>query len=288
MRLGLLRAVGVIAAGVAITHESQDQASGPKTGLLCTLANHKVDESSGVAASRRRAGLYWTHNDSGDGPNFYAFDRKGRDLGTFTLKGVRAIDWEGMASARIAGRPYLYFGDIGDNAERRKSVLVYRVPEPRARPGMHQIDGFRTFTLRYPDGAHDCETLMVTPQGDIQLVTKSEYGASGIYRMLRPEKSGTYRLVKLGEMKVDASNVYSHMITGGDINAAGNRVIIRTYFTAMAFRTGNLDRWFRSKPVDVDIAFERQGEAICFDGSAAGLITTSERSPCRASFARLP
>jgi len=276
----------VIAAGFAITHESRSPVASPKTGLLCTLANPKVDESSGVATSKRATGVYWTHNDSGDGPKFYAFDRKGRDLGTFVLKGVRAIDWEDMASARIAGRPYLYFGDIGDNDERRKSVLVYRVPEPRARPGVHQIDGFRTFTLSYPDGPHDCETLMVTPKGDIQLVTKNEYGASGIYRVRRPQKSGAYRLAKLGELTVDASNVYSHLITAGDINEAGNRVIIRTYLTAMAFSVANLDRWFKSKPIDVDIAFERQGEAICFDG--AGLVTTSERSPCRVSFARLP
>ncbi len=279
---------GVIAAAVAITPESRSRASGPKTGLLCTLANAKVDESSGVAVSRRSAGVYWTHNDSGDGPNFYAFDRNGRDLGTFTLSRAQAIDWEDMASARIGGRPYLYFGDIGDNAERRKSVIVYRVPEPRAVSGRHNIDEFRAFTLRYPDGAHDCETLMVTPKGDIHLVTKSEYETSGIYRAGRLEKSGTYRLVKIGDLKLEAGNVYSRMVTGGDINAAGNRIVIRTYFTALAFRTNNLDRWFKSKPVEVEIPFERQGEAICFDGNAARLITTSERNPCRVSFARLP
>ena len=32
------------------------------------LEDGTVNESSGVAASRANAGLYWTHNDSGDGP----------------------------------------------------------------------------------------------------------------------------------------------------------------------------------------------------------------------------
>src|SRR5687767_14630941 len=41
---------------------------------LVNLENQSVKESSGIAASRRNAGIFWTHNDSGDGPFIYAFD----------------------------------------------------------------------------------------------------------------------------------------------------------------------------------------------------------------------
>src|SRR5215475_15565924 len=35
---------------------------------LANLENQSIKESSGIAASRRNAGVLWTHNDSGDGP----------------------------------------------------------------------------------------------------------------------------------------------------------------------------------------------------------------------------
>jgi len=43
---------------------------------LVNLENQSIKESSGIAASRRNAGIFWTHNDSGDGPFIYAFDRQ--------------------------------------------------------------------------------------------------------------------------------------------------------------------------------------------------------------------
>src|SRR5262245_20994043 len=40
---------------------------------LANLENQSVKESSGIAASRLNAGVFWTHNDSGDDPFIYAF-----------------------------------------------------------------------------------------------------------------------------------------------------------------------------------------------------------------------
>jgi hypothetical protein len=94
------------------------------SGRLCTLESAEVVESSGIALSRRTKGVYWTHNDSGDGANLYAFDATGKDLGTYTLSGVEPIDWEDIASATIDGKPYLFVGDIGDNNRIRNSIVA--------------------------------------------------------------------------------------------------------------------------------------------------------------------
>src|ERR1044072_2048451 len=61
---------------------------------LATLEDQKVRESSGLVASRRSPGLFWTHNDSGDGPFVYAFDRAGRSRGTWRVEGGEAAEWE--------------------------------------------------------------------------------------------------------------------------------------------------------------------------------------------------
>jgi hypothetical protein len=72
---------------------------------LCDLTNRAAKESSGIAASWRNPGLFWTHNDSGYEPRIYLFDKQGRDLGSCLLKGVEAFDWEDIASFRWQGKP---------------------------------------------------------------------------------------------------------------------------------------------------------------------------------------
>ncbi len=259
-----------------------------ESGVLCVLKQKSVDESSGIAVSHRRSGVYWTHNDSGDGPNLYAFDEKGNDLGVFALEGAVAVDWEDMASVRIRGSAYLYAGDIGDNGSRRETIRVYRLLEPLARPGKHVVKSYETYTLRYPDGPHDCETLLAAPNGDLQVVTKSFDGLCKVYGLTAPKGSGSYSLSRLGELQLNDNFVMGRLATGGAINETGTRVLIRTYSAAWLFETANLKEWFRSKPVMVDLPKEPQGEAICFDDAKHRFLTSSEGVPCTVHYVMDP
>ncbi|MCL6623902.1 MAG: hypothetical protein K6T17_04685, partial [Fimbriimonadales bacterium] len=152
------------------------------------VANSRVRESSGVAVSRRYSGVYWTHNDSGDGPHLYAFDSRGKDLGVFTLKGAQALDWEDMAAMEHNGKPFLYVGDIGDNLKIRKEIRVYCFEEPRLSQPHREIEKHFTYRFRYPDGSWDAEALLVTPHGSIEIVTKEIGGKARIYRCDRPKE----------------------------------------------------------------------------------------------------
>lgn len=54
-----------------------------------TIEDPRITESSGLAASRAHPGVYWTHNDSDDGPYVFAVDsRTGKTLATITMRGV--------------------------------------------------------------------------------------------------------------------------------------------------------------------------------------------------------
>src|SRR5688500_11113911 len=96
------------------------------------LEDRAIDESSGIVASRTTPGLYWTHNDSGDGPYLYALDERGHRRGVWRVSGATAYDWEDIAAGPgpTAGTNYLYIGDIGDRGGSRSLIIVYRVPEP--------------------------------------------------------------------------------------------------------------------------------------------------------------
>ena len=54
-----------------------------------TIEDSRITESSGLAASRAHPGIYWTHNDSDDGPYVYAVDSaSGRTVARVTLTGI--------------------------------------------------------------------------------------------------------------------------------------------------------------------------------------------------------
>ena len=81
-----------------------------------TVASDELNEISGVVESRTRTGVLWVHNDSGDTARIFAIGLDGRTLGTFGLAGIQARDWEDLAAGPgpVAGRRYLFVGDIGD------------------------------------------------------------------------------------------------------------------------------------------------------------------------------
>ena len=88
--------------------------------------------------------------------------------------GAEHVDWEDIA---IRGRT-LYVGDIGDNLAQRPDIAVYRFAEPA--PGA--TARATRIVLRYPDGPHDAEALLVDPRnGTLVIVTKDFGGRSGVY-----------------------------------------------------------------------------------------------------------
>ena len=152
-------------------------------------------ESSGLAVSRTQPGVYWSHNDSGDGPNLYAIDASGRLLATFQVAGAEARDWEDMSSGPCIGDPApagaaappvcLYLADIGDNDRVRQSLSVYVVVEPLVSrdDGSTRTIASRSFQYRYPQGPDDAEAFAVLGDGDATIVSKGRSGAICFFRL---------------------------------------------------------------------------------------------------------
>ena len=96
-----------------------------------SVASAELVELSGLAAGRSAEGVLWAHNDSGDRPRLFALGLDGSDRGAFEVEGADAVDWEDMAAGPGPdGSPHLFVADVGDNAESRPEVAVYRIPEP--------------------------------------------------------------------------------------------------------------------------------------------------------------
>ena len=258
-----------------------------------TVASSELDETSGIAASRRASGVWWLHNDSGDTARVFAVGNDGRDLGEYALTGAAAVDWEDIAvgPGPAAGVSYLYLADIGDNARSRATVQVYRVPEPLVNtfgtPGPPQaLGGVEKLTFTYPDGPRDAEALLVDPStGQLFVVTKDLTG--GVARVFRaPAGLGagsTTVLTPVATVSLGAGQG----VTGADVTPAGDVVALRTYLSVFVFpRTSGqaLGDAFAQPSCagaappfgSATTASEPQGEAIGFTGNGRGYVTVSE------------
>ncbi len=259
---------------------------------LATVADRAVRESSGIVASRRNPGLFWTHNDSGDGPFVYAFDRGGRSRGTWRVSGAQARDWEDIAvgPGPEPGQSYLYAGDIGDNERKREFVVVYRFPEPQAGAEESVTDTgpsretapAEAIRVKYPDGARNAEALLVHPRtGDLYIVSKAADSA-GVYKLAAPFAAGAiHTLARVGQLR--GPDFFGALVTGGDISPDGERVALCDYaqgyeLTLPSGAKGFDDIWAQ-KPSAVPLGLRLQGEAICYRLDGAALLATSEKAP---------
>lgn len=248
---------------------------------LCRLQDPGVSESSGVSASSASDDILFTHNDSGDGARFFALDRTGATAATFTVADAGADDWEDMARGLTAdGRPALFFADIGDNFRRRPTVTVYEVAEPTVSGGSAGDAALvARHRLRYEDGAHDAETLLVDPRSrELLVVTKDRDGLSGVYRAA----PGDELLRRVAEIRFDRlvrrSGSYAKAATSGDISPDGQRVVVRTPFEAFEWEVGGdgVAAAFARTPRRIALPETQQGEAIAYTRDGRSLVTTSE------------
>lgn len=247
-----------------------------------------AEELSGLVASRTQAEVLWTHNDSGDSARVLAIRLDGSSLGSYPVTGAQADDWEDIATgpAPGAGRAYLYAGDIGDNLERRDTVAVYRFPEPDTSRGARPTAPATTLTLRYPDGSHNAEALLIDPlTGDLAITTKEFNGRSGVYvapaGKLRPGSAIGLRhaaTIDLG---------FGRTVTAGDVSSDGQTVALRSYDRVFVWQRRPRESLARtlarepcSSPTLLD---EDQGEALALveGGRAALTVTEGGRPPLR-------
>ena len=277
--------------GVAICRADCPQFEGPVANG--TVVSGDITEASGMVASRKNSGVLWVHNDSGHSPQVFAVGTDGADLGTFNIVGITARDWEDIAlgPGPVPGQDYLYIGDIGDNNAAYSSIIVQRVLEPNVVAGQGAVDvyGVESIELVYPGGERmDAETLLVDPiNGDLYILSK-HITLCRIYRAAYPQSTmTTTTLEHVGNLSFPGG--YS-LAVGGDITHAGDRIIIRSgVFVFGLYIQYGAAFWARpdgasiadvltSAGCTVPLAFEPQGEAICFNRYGCGYFTVSEGS----------
>jgi len=260
-----LSAAVVIAGSLVIPWTPEAQPS----ALQCKPATSvqrvaELPEGSGLAASRRTPGRFWSHNDSGD-PVLFALDGNGRVTGRLSLSGAAVEDWEAVAVGPCPSGSCIYVADIGDNDATRKQITIYRIAEPADPNGSAKVSD--VFHATYPDGAHDAESLLVTPDGRMLIVTKGDTGPVSLYRFPGEPRSGsTSRLERVGPPRDPRQPAETERITDGAVSPDGKWVVLRTRQALTFYRAADLlaGNWRQAGRVPVVSAGEPQGEGVTF------------------------
>ena len=233
------------------------------------LDHKQIPESSGLVASRKHPGVFWTHNDSGNGPVLFAVTREGKLLAEFNVN-VRNNDWEAVTAD---DEGHLYVGDIGNNERDRDRVLVYRVdePDPGAARKSPPLRVTATWRLKHPAQPFDAESLFVY-QGKGYIVSKLLTGhQAGVYSFDLADSGDVQTLRHVCDLPIRSP------VTDAAISPDGARLAVMTLTGPNLFQidgdvaaAANVEprysRYFDPKDINM--------EGVCF--VEGGVLATTE------------
>jgi hypothetical protein len=227
----------------------------------------ELNEASGVAVSRRNAGMLWVHNDSGD-PILYALDTLGNLRGRVRIAEIDNNDWEDIAAGDCHGGSCLYIGAIGDNYQIRSDRAVYIVPEPAVTDSLVRLRN--AIHYRFPANRHDTEALFVINE-KLYLITKGRSGPITLYALPRAAVRDTATLQPLQTLTSGLVQL-PDMVTAAAATPDGKHVLIRTYsaFQMYKFDGAQLTPLPDTPGHDLQKLQEVQGEGA--DITGAGVI----------------
>ena len=272
-------------ATVALAALATLPAVGEPAELRCRLADSRIDESSGVDAASWSDEVVFTHNDSGDSARFFAVDtRSCATLASYTVRQAANEDWEDMARSQAGdGTPVLWLADIGDNGADRSSVVVYEVAEPGPSAAGGAVPIRSKWTLTYPDGARDAETLLVDPETGRPVVVSKDRaaGRSTVYRAPAAGSGVLERLATIDVRALDGGGVaaLAWSVTGGGTSPDRRSVVLRSYLGAWVWSGApgeSLAAMVARPPRRLELPLTRQAEAVAFTRDGKGLWLTSE------------
>jgi hypothetical protein len=267
--------------------------------LQALITDERLNEISGLAASRQHPGILWVHNDGDNAPELYAVDAEGRHRATLHVDGARNIDWEDLAAFEWQGRHYLLIADVGDNGGLRRELRLRVLEEPATIADVHVRQAWNVL-FRWPDGPRDCESVAVDArEGAAYLVSKKRVPPElfrvplfGPRRTAVAERIGT--LAGIEQPTADdlhrnpVYGRYRSQITAADISADGRWFAVLNYrrvYLWPRLASGWADSVTQAARV-VEFPWIPQAEALTFAPDGRSLWISSERLP--APLLRLP
>src|SRR6218665_351702 len=173
------------------------------------------------------------HNDSGDSAQIYLLSTKAKLVNTCVLTISKNVDYEDITTD---GKGTLFLADIGNNANNRKNLTIYRISSAGLRSKSSVSCSKITFS--YPEQKafppaknqlyYDAECITYY-KDSLYIFTKCRTepfdGICKVYSL--PTKAGTYKAKLSYSLKIGKRDWYRDAITGGEFH--GDLLYLITY-----------------------------------------------------------
>ena len=158
-------------------------------GATPVLADVTISDAggplTGVAFDQQSSRLFAVSETGGT--NIAVTDATGAKVGAISF----SADTESLQGLAVHSGS-LFVGDVGDSKGKRNKITVYKLPLEVGN------QSYNSYDFRYPDGAHDAKSVLVSGRGRIYVVTAGEN--PGIYYAeLEPSRSGVNKLSRASD-----------------------------------------------------------------------------------------
>lgn len=241
----------------------------------------QLKESSGIAHFQNEK--VWILEDHGNEDVLYQINFDGKLLKELKVKNAKNEDWEDLTTDKSGN---LYIADIGNNNNKRKDLVVYKVPNPEIEPG-DKIDAEK-IEFKYPEQKDfppkknnllfDAEAIFHF-KNHLYIVTKNRTvpfdGRTFIYKI--PDTKGTYAAELVSEF-VSCKEDYNCQITSAALSPNGKKLVLLSYGFLWIYTDFEGDNFTSGTLEKINLGATTQLESVCFKDDNTLLLADEERA----------
>ncbi len=263
------------------------------TILIYSCSNHgklnvitdlpkRLNENSGIVSFNNESA--WLVEDGGNKNEIYKTNFKGEIVKKLSVKKAENIDWEDLAKDNLGN---IYIGDIGNNENKRKNLVVYKIPNPEVEKG-NKIKA-EAISFYYPEQTkfppkkkglyYDAEALFYQNK-NLYIITKNRAnpfnGEALVYKI--PAKKGKHAAQLIDTFKMCSDWNYCQ-ITSADISPDGKKLVLLSYGRLYVITNFTEDNFSKGKMETIDLQTNSQLESICFIDNTKLLLSDEKKGP---------
>ncbi|NER16929.1 hypothetical protein [Spongiivirga citrea] len=229
-----------------------------------------LEENSGISKISEN-GLFWFVNDSGNKDHLYGVNEKGQLIRDIKIKGAKNKDWEDLTKDEEGN---IYIGDFGNNTNKRKTLSIYKIPNPELSENdelkSEKIEFSFPEQLNYPPKdkklLFDVEAFFYL-DNNLYLFTRNRSskkhfdGTFLVYKV--PAESGKHKATLLAKLKT-CEQSKECQITSAAINPTTKKVVLLGYDRLWTIDNFNEKTIASATLNNIPLGHRSQKESVCF------------------------